>query len=255
MRRGLGIVVVVVLAVGAGLGIDAVARHRHSNGAASTTTSGPATTASPEVVPGSGQTFLTGTITSLRADNAVAPPLATPFTITIPVRGAGSASITGGVVVAGKPVAISWYGGQPLPVSGNGSLAIDGGPVSIDASGITWQLDGAPRALAAGQYHLGAPVAVGTSGLATPYQSVSFEASAGTTILTKGGAQIHLPPASVVLSGPGMVVVAGDLQLHTATATRTATSASFGRGSYSINLKPAPGGFVVQAVMQGALAG
>ena len=157
------------------------------------------TTAPPvDIVPAAGQTFVTGSVTSLTADNAVGPALQPPFTITIPSRGQGSADITG-VSVAGKSVEIYWYGGQPLPVSGTGQLAIDGGALTVDASGLTWVLDGAPRSLTSGHFGLGAPVAVGTGGLAEPHQSIAFDAGATSTVQTTGKAQVHLAPTAVHL--------------------------------------------------------
>src|SRR5580658_6202280 len=120
MRRAIGILAVVIVAVAVGLVVRVAVHHGSSGGGTgttvpSTTTGIGATTTSPvEIVPAPGQAFLTGTITSLTSDNAVGPPLTPPFTITIPVRGAGSADMTG-VMAAGSSVEIYWYGGQPLP--------------------------------------------------------------------------------------------------------------------------------------------
>lgn len=247
---------IVVVAVAAGLGLSVALHHRDTSGPPAP---GAVTTTPPrpdEIVPGAGQALLIGTLTSLRADNAVGPPLTPPFTITIASRGQGSADITG-VAVAGETVEIYWYGGQPLPVSGTGELAVDGGAIGVDASGLTWMLDGAPRSLRAGHYYLGAPVAVGHSGLAQPRQSVAFDAGDRSTLLTKGRAQVHLPPAAVHLTGPGSVILQGDFQLRSGTGAGEAPggqhvhSVVFGPGSYAMDLTPVAAGDTIQATLQG----
>jgi hypothetical protein len=259
LRRLAGSVAIVIVAVAVGLGISVALHHRQSGGPAGDGgvgggTSVPGTGASPtvpvDIVPGAGQTLLNGTLTSLHADNAVGPPLAPPFTITIPVRGAGSADLTG-VSVGGRDVEIYWYGGQPLPVSGTGRLAVDGGGVIVDGSGTTWSLDGAARSLSAGQFHLGAPVAVGSGGLATPYQNITFAAGDRSTVQTTGRAQVHLAPAPLHLDGPGSVTLHGDFQVQTSAGTRHVPSAVFGPGSYSIDLVPVSGGDTIKATLQG----
>lgn len=250
MKSALLAAAVLVAAAAIGLGIASAMRHQSARptAAATTTTTG---TLAPEIVPAGNQVFVTGTVTSLSADNAEGPPLTPPFTITIPVRGQGSADLTG-VAVDGKQVEIYWYGGQPLPVSGTGALVIGGGRLSVDGSGTTWILDGTARTIAAGHYFLGAPVAVGTSGLATPEQTASFDAGAQSTLLTTGNAEVHLKPAALHITGPGSVTLAGTLQVQSPTATRPANSITFGPGSYDITLTPAPGGDTINATLQGS---
>ncbi|MDP9072860.1 MAG: hypothetical protein M3N98_01575 [Actinomycetota bacterium] len=205
-----------------------------------------------EIVPGPDQAFVTGTLASLSADNATAPPLRPPFTITTPARGQGNGSITG-VQVGGRDFAISWYEGQPLPVSGTGQLDLAGAPVAVTAAGITWTLDGAPRALTAGHFSLGAPVAAGSSGLATPYDGgIAFDAGVRATLTTTGMASVHLAPAAIHLEGPGRhVTLQGQFQVRTAAGTRQAQSITFGPGSYSIDLAPASGGYSIRGTLQG----
>ncbi|MGH9126361.1 MAG: hypothetical protein ACRDZ8_16790 [Acidimicrobiales bacterium] len=247
MRAALLSVAVLVVAVAVGLGVAEAVHHQPDR---PTTVSTTTTTLPAEIVPGANQVFVTGKLTSLSADNAEGPPLTPPFTITIPVRGAGSADLTG-VSIDGKPVEISWYGGQPLPVSGGGQLVIGGGRLTVNPAGITWILDGAARTLAPGHYFLGAPVAVGASGLATPEQTASFDAGADSTMLTTGGAQIHLSPAALHITGPGSVMLTGTLQVQSPTATRAAASVTFGPGDYDITLTPTSGGDTINATLQG----
>jgi hypothetical protein len=238
-----------------GAGAIAVAAHRgDSNGgpvrapAPSTSTAGPA--GSFTAVPRAGQALVAGTVTGLTADNAEAAALALPLTITIPNRGQGGADFHN-VAVNGQTVAISWYGGQPLPVSGTGSMDLAGAPVTVEPSGITWMLDGAPRALTPGRYFLGAPVAAGASGLGTPMDSVTFEAGSASTMETSGGARVHLPAARLHLEGPGRVTLHGVLALRTPQRTRRVADIHFGPGDYRIDLTPAPGGYRIDAILQG----
>ncbi len=205
---------------------------------------------SVDVVPRADQTFVTGSLTSLSADNAAAPALQPPFIISLGTRGQTHADITG-VLVAGKNSQIFWYGGQPLPVRGTGTLDLSGAPVAIAAGGITWVLDGPPRSLTAGHFVLGAPVAVGTTGLAEPHDNVAFDAGAKSTIQTVGNATVHLPPAPIHLAGPGKLTLAGDLGTRTANARRTVKSITFGPGSYSIDLTPSGAGYSINGTIQG----
>ena len=205
------------------------------------------------LAPRAGQALVEGTVSSLSADNAQAPPLQPPFVITVPNRGHGGADFRG-VQVDGRPVAISWYAGQPLPVSGAGGLDLAGAPVSADATGVTWSLDGAVRAVTPGHYHLGAPVAVGASGLATPMDSVSFDAGASATVETSGGANIHFGPAPLHLEGPGRLMLKGQFALRTPDTTRSVASLDFGPGDYQVDLTPASGGYHISAILQGPLS-
>jgi hypothetical protein len=192
----------------------------------------------------------------LTATNATSLPLKPPFTITVTARGQGGASITG-VQVAGRTAAISWLPGQPLPVSGSGTLDLQGAPVAVDANGINWTLDGAARLLN-GRFSLGAPVAVGTAGVAQPVPSVSFTAGPNSTIETTGTAVAHLPAASLHLEGPGRVTLRGQFTVRSASGTRKATSIILGEApksySYAIDLVRVAGGYTVtEAILQGPI--
>jgi len=252
MRGVLTTIAILIAAAAVGLGITVALHHRTTARIvappATTTTTAPPV----EIVPGAGQTFVTGTITSLHADNALGPALTPPFTITIPVRGAGSADLTG-VSVNGQQVEIYWYGGQPLPISGTGQLVIGGGGLTVNGAGITWLLDGAARTVTPGHFFLGSPVALGASGLATPEQTASFDAGVQATLLTTGNAQIHLKPASLEVTGPGSVALAGSLQVQTSSGTRAAHTVTFGPGSYDIKLTPVASGDTISSTLQGPI--
>jgi hypothetical protein len=254
MRSAIKILAVVIVAVAVGLIVRVAIHHGPSNpagGGSLGTGAGKATTVPPvEIVPAAGQAFLSGSITSLTSNNAVGPALTPPFEITIPVRGAGSADMTG-VMASGSMVEIYWYGGQPLPFSGTGQLVIGGGGLAVNASGITWELDGAVRSLTAGHFFLGSPVAVGTSGLATPYQTFSFDSGNQSTLVTTGNAQIHQAPATLHITGPGSVTIHGAMQMQTPGATKHVQTVTFGPGSYDITLTPISGGDTIRATLQG----
>jgi hypothetical protein len=239
-----------VLGALAALGHDRARSGGGPTTARSTTSPAGPTKTGPVLVPAPGQALVQGPLASLHADNANGRPLPTPITITIPNRGQGGANITG-VTVAGQSMAISWYGGQPLPVSGGAGIDLAGAPVTVGAGGITWDLDGAPRAILPGHYFLGAPVAVGSRGLATPRDSISFDAGAKATITTSGHAVVHLPVAAVHIDGPGRVTLQGDFEVRTSAGSRRATRIEFGPGSYAIDVSPAPGGLVINATLQG----
>jgi hypothetical protein len=254
VRGALKTLAILIVAAAVGLGISEAIHHRPSAGGPPPVPATTSTTTPPvEIVPGAGQAFVSGTVTSLTADNAEGPPLTPPFTITIPVRGAGSADLTG-VSVNGEPVEIYWYGGQPLPVNGTGQLTLGGAGLSVNASGITWMLDGAARTITAGHFFLGSPVAVGTSGLATPEQTESFDAGGQSTMLTTGDAQVHLKAANLEITGPGSVTIRGALQVQTASGTKSAQTVTFGPGSYDIKLTPTAAGDSISSTLQGPVS-
>ena len=217
--------------------------------------SGPDVTTVTEYKLRPGQTQVTGTATAVRATGAVAPPVPTPFTITVPARGAGGATISS-ALVGGARSTIVWDGGRPLPVSGQG--AIDIGPARLEAGPgtVRWLLDGAPRALTTGTYRLGATVAVGARGLGTPRDGVAFEADQLTALVTKCGARIELRAVPLSLEGPGTVELDGLLRLRTAEQqSREARSARFGEGPFQVKLTPVAGGYQVDALFQAPMSG
>ncbi|HZQ28887.1 MAG TPA: hypothetical protein VFA94_14415 [Acidimicrobiales bacterium] len=200
-----------------------------------------------------GQTEVTGTITFLRAESADAPPLPLPLTLTVAERGVGGATISG-AVVGGKKASIVWDGGTPLVLAaaGSGFLDVAPAPVEISAAGIKWFLDGHPGGFAPGQYAAEAPVAVGVAGLATPRDGADFTAGPGTALVTHGGTTVKLALSPLVLQGPGLVRLEGQLKLRTTEATATATSLRFSDGPYRVQVTPGPAGLVVSALFQGA---
>jgi hypothetical protein len=214
----------------------------------------------PEVVEGStttgvvpGASFaVTGTADQAAANQAVSDPIATPFTITVAERGVGGAEIDG-ATSNGKPVQINWEGGQPLPVRGPGpGLKLNAVTVRMADEGIVWALDGAARDFVPGTYTLGSSVAVGTTGLARPVDSVTFVAGEGTTLSTTGSAVISEKPREIRLEGDNsLLVLTGSLLLSGPNGDRNVNRVNFGPGRYEVTLTPTDGGYDVDAKLEG----
>lgn len=229
----------------------AVARGHHSSrplaGPTTTSTAPPATVAQL----GPDQTRVTGTITTMSAV-ATGPPLGTPLLIQVPVRGRGG-GILYNVTVGGRQAQISWNGGEPLGITGGGSLVPGKAPVEVNAQGATWSLDGAERLITPGSYSIGAPVAVYTGGaFAQPEDGASFTAGANTVLVTNGGATIARSPIPLHLVGPGSLQLRGTLTLTTARGSTTASSLTLASGNFVLDVGVAgPAGLPVSGVMQG----
>jgi hypothetical protein len=206
------------------------------------------------IVPPRGQATVTGVVTGVAADADVVDPVPVPFTVEVPARGVGGATIDG-ALVDGRRQAISWYAGQPLPVTGGPGAALDPSPthVRVDPAGVTVALDGAARSLAPGRYATSAPVAVGGAGLATARDGIAFVADGQTSVTTTGRAFLRLPPRPLRLDGPGRMSAVGHMQVATAAGTRAASSIVFGPGSFTVTLAPVPGGYRITATLQGPL--
>lgn len=204
------------------------------------------------------QATLTGTLSKVLGEKVVAPPLALPLTLTVPRGGGTKADFSGGAV-GGKTATISWDGGRPLPLSGQGSIDFNGPvDVEIDARGPRWALDGAARLLTPGSYSFGSTVAVSVAegGLATPRDRARLEVPAGTTasFTTQDGVQVATPAIPLRISGPGKLVLEGNLQVTTADGVRQAAKLTFGPGAFELDLQPQEGGYRIErAFLQGPL--
>jgi hypothetical protein len=195
---------------------------------------------------------LTGTATLVIANRAVSDAIKPPFTITVEERGTGGAEITP-VTVNGKESQIDWGTGQPLPWrSTDGALDLGIAGVHIDSQGITWSLDGSGRDVLPGTYSLGSSVAVGAGGLGKPVDNVTFTAGDETTLSTRGGASITLPPSPIRIEGrDGRLGIQGDLKLSGPSGDRTLKRVTFGPGTYEVTLTPVNGGYRVTARLEG----
>jgi hypothetical protein len=242
----------VVLAVGIRLTADHTsALDRFKGGADATTT----TTVDLGPAPAPGQVFVKGTVTGLTAQGAQggAATLAAPFTLIALQRGVGKATIEN-ALVDGRRTSIAWGGGTPLPITGaGGSIDLGGSKVDVDGSGAaTWTVDGA-RALKPGTYRVGASVAVGVGGLATPRDAVSFTADARTILNASNGVVVKVPAARIEITGPGKVTATGNLQVRDQTTRTPAAGFEFGEGPYTVILNPVDGRLELDAVLQGPL--
>lgn len=196
---------------------------------------------------------VTGTVSSLSAGGATGPAIPTPMLITVPVRGAGSAYFYD-VSVSGPPGnTVYWNSGEPLGLIGRGGLELGRADVTVNPSGATWYLDGAPRRVEPGYYEAAAPVAVGTSGLATPVPDAQFSAGPTSVLVTSGGAAIHRPPGPLHLVGPGPLQVTGNLTIASPSGTRAAAELSMADGSYVVDLAPGPEGLSLHATVSGKI--
>ena len=203
----------------------------------------------PEVRPGPGQAFVTGEIDTLSADKAQTSTLRAPFTID-GERGVSNLTIEN-ATVGGRRVTISWNGGTPLPVSGDGGLELGATRVTVDEDGVTWSLDGGPRSFVAGTYSISAPVGVGAAGLATPREGVDFTADEQTVLVSRGGAVIRLDPGKVELRGPGTLEVQGSLQVAYPDRKSRTGAVRFGEGPFQATVEPNGDKLRLSAVLQG----
>jgi len=203
--------------------------------------------------PAPGQVFVRGNVDKLVATGAQGSAITTPFTLTAVERGVGNATIEQ-ALVEGRRTSIVWSGGTPLPfTSDGGSIDLGGAKVEVDASGAAWTLDGSSRALKPGPYRLGAPVAVGVGGLATPREAVAFTADARTVLTTRGGVVVKVPSGPLAITGPGKVTATGQLRVRDQKKLTPATGIQFGDGPYSVKVTPVDGRLDFDAVLQGPL--
>lgn len=224
-------------------------------GASATTT----TTVDLGPAPASGQVFVKGTVDTLTAEGVQGAQtvLAAPFTLIAQERGVGRATIEN-ALVDGKRTSIAWGGGTPLPITGTGGSIDLGGStakVEVDGAGAaTWTVDGTARVLKPGTYRVGASVAVGVGGLATPRDAVAFTADARTIVNATGGVVVKVPSARLELTGPGKVIAAGQVQIRDQTSRTPAARIQFAGGPYTVTLNPVAGRVELDAVLQGPLS-
>lgn len=214
---------------------------------------GPVDTRERRVLPGPGQAFLTGDVERLVADNAHGKTLESPFTITAVERGVGRLSIEK-ALVNGRRVTISWDGGTPLPISGEGGLDLGPTHVEIDKEGVAWSLDGAGRTFVPGTYDVGAPVAVGAQGIATPQEGVEFTADAETVLVARGGVVVRIEIGDgdgVELEGPGKLEVSGNLEVQFPDRRSDTSSIRFGEGPFRLTVDLEGDKLKLDAVLQG----
>jgi hypothetical protein len=202
--------------------------------------------------PGPGQAFVTGEVDHLAADDARSEPLRSPFTLTAVEPEGGWVTIEK-AMVSGRRVDISWDGGVPLPVDGEGGLDLGAAHVDVDAESVVWSLGGSARTLLPGTYRLGAPVAVGGGGLATPREGVEFTADDETVVASRGHVVVRLDATRVELQGPGKMTAEGRLRVRFPDKSVSTSSVTLEEGPFRVTLEPSDGKVRVDAVLQGSV--
>jgi hypothetical protein len=213
-------------------------------------TTGATAPAAPKQVP------VSGTVSALHVEGAVLQPLALPLEITTPERGEGSGATVKAITVDGKASGIEWDAGTPLELGGDGGM-LELAPLGVDADAehLYISFGTGAHGFAPGEYHIDTPVAVGTGGLATPVKSVTFEATATSTIAFRGNASTTLDPRDLSIQGPGKVVLAGDLTVHNPDGSTTkAAMVTLEAGPFQLAITPVEGGYLLQqATLQGVI--
>lgn len=250
MRRLSGVATALIFLATGAAGACRTSRSTPPSAAIDASPVSPTTTEAVEIVPGPGQTRVTGTVTTASMTGAQVPPLPTPLIITVPNRGVGGLRMTA-AIVSGKRSTIVWNAGQPLPLNGRGGLDLSPARVDLSPGSLRWHLDGAAHTLTPARYSFGAPVAVGESGLAAPVDQVDFTADGQTAFTTSGDAGVTLPPRPLHVTGPGSVELAGALTVQSDRATTEATTARFGEGAYDLTATPEGDGWRIDALVQG----
>ena len=196
---------------------------------------------------------MSGDLTALAGDEALTDKIATPFTFTVADAGRGGFSISG-AVVDGKPQTIVWSGGRPLPVSGACQLDVAEAKLDLTTSGATFALDGAVRALTAGACSFGSSVAVGSGGLASPQDSVSFRLPQDATFEPTGQTKVTVGPTRHFEGHRGSASVRGAFAVSTTTDDWRASQVALGNGTWFADVtKTANGSLHLEAQFEGDL--
>ncbi|MGH9185915.1 MAG: hypothetical protein ACRD0U_08905 [Acidimicrobiales bacterium] len=216
-------------------------------------TGGTVETDSTTPAPGEGQSVVTGTITSLHVEGASLAQLVLPAQIVTLERGLGSGATFEGVVIEGAEGSIEWDAGRPLDLASDGGALVLAPGVVVNAvpEGITVTLDGPVHSFLPATYHITSPVAVGTSGIAQPVDSVTFDATEASTVTFRGGASTTFAPQPITLTAEGPVTIGGTLTVARPDGQVTATSITLASGLSQLTLTPGEGGLAILATLQG----
>lgn len=205
---------------------------------------------------GAGEVEVHGTVTAVLIADAVLQPreVATPLTISSE-RGFGNGGELTSIVVDGEPSTIVWDGGRPLTLSSGGALRLDPVGLTLVPAGLKAVLGQSNHALTPGTYELDAPVAVGQAGIATPRDTVTFDAVDGSLFEARGDASLILgPEAPHRVVGPGKVLLTGTFEIVDADGTRSASSLGTEVVPFDLTFTPdGAGGWTVDGVVDGAV--
>jgi hypothetical protein len=243
-----------VVAVGGltAIAVDVLDLEDETDGVATGAGDGSTSTVPARPGPGPGQAFVTGTVSAVHIEGANVDPIPTPFEVTTPERGQGAGATFEAVDVDGEVATIDWTAGTPLTFESDGGALVVG-PVVLDAdaNAITIGLDGVVHGFRDAGYSLTGSVAVGVAGIARPRDAVDFVATSASTVSFAGGATTVLAPQALVIRGPGRVVLQGQLNVERSDGSDEVTSVELPQGPFQVTLTPVPGGYTIDAVLQG----
>jgi len=221
----------------------------------------PTATTLPNILPSADQVVVVGIVSATHLESALLEPLRVPLTFNTPERGLTASGTLTGVTIDGEDSSIHWDAGTPLKLVGggtdaNGSLAPGAVTFDADASNMVATFpDELPQGLTPATYTISSPVAVSAgSGLATPHDSVTFEATPTATITFTGGASATFPTKALSVHGPGKAVLTGSLTVVKPDRTQTQVSSiTLDKGPFTITFTPDVNGLRVQATLQGTV--
>jgi hypothetical protein len=212
----------------------------------------------PAVVPGPDQVRVSGRVSAVRLDGAVLDPreVATPLTI-VSDRGFGNGGELTGVEIDGKASSVVWDGGRPFVLSSGGPLVV--GPVTVEVvpEGLRLLLGGSAHALSPGPYRLDTPVAVGSAGIATPRDTVTFVATGRSLFEPHGDAALVVGfDAPRRFTGPGRIHLEGELTLTDGAGAHPATAFLSEQAGFDLRLSPTgDGGWLIDGLVDESAAG
>jgi len=213
-----------------------------------------AVTDDPVLRPAAGQVRVNGTITALHLEGALPEPrlVSTPLTL-VSERGFGNGGEVTGVQISGRDSEVVWDGGRPFLLSSGPGLELDPVEVDLVPEGLRLALGGGIHAFAPGEYRLNTPVAVGSAGIATAQDAVTFEAGTDALLAASGDTALVLGPTGPHrLVGPGLVHLEGDLTILDEDGTSRVTSLDLADGVFDLVLTPTPTGWTVSGTCAAA---
>jgi hypothetical protein len=224
-------------------------------------TAKPTGTTLPSILPSENQVVVVGVVASAHLESALVEPLLVPLTINTPERGGTASGTITGVTIDGEESSIHWDAGTPLALGAGGTDPVG----SVAPSAITFDADASnmvvgfkddqPQGITPGRYTISSPVAVSAgAGLASPRDSVTFDATPSATVTFTGGAAATFPTKALALKGPGKVVLTGSLTVVKPDKSQTTVSSiTLDNGPFTITFTPDVGGLRIQATLQGAV--
>jgi len=176
----------------------------------------------------------------------------TPLTL-VSDRGFGNGGELTDVSISGEASTVVWDGGRPFVLSSGPGLVLDPVIVDLTTEGLRLLLGGGVHALEPGTYRLNTPVAVGSAGIATARDAVTFDASDDTLFAATGDTALLLGPTGPHrLLGPGSVHLEGDLTITRSDGSASASTFDLAEGVYDITIAPGPsGGWTIAATAGG----